>query len=435
VLLLSAVFAEWQYDEAWTYQSVVDISVVDVLLYHKYNIANNHVINSLYFQLLQWLGVKHVFFYRLISLFSYWFYSYYVFRLLGINKDNKLKWYHLLLFLMPYMIFFASGRGYGLAIAAFMASLFYCRQFMNSRLPKNLFLFMLFGSLASVAIFSFVLPFMAMLLIMAWIVGKQLLNKPINLLALAIAFFTILYVYVHGKIINTADTHIVGTDYFFKNGMLSGIVTFICLYDYLPHTVFIAYKYAYLITFALAVVTILYRHDIHHKITIAAWTIAIMIVLHFSLGAKYPLYRSVSYLLPLLYLPICHAYHRHKNKLVALHLCVMLIIGFTNIYMIIKNSTSADTEDVMAYAAKNRLQLVVSDNFNPNIDLYNKLYHNDSIKIIRFETPDTDSLFLQSLKTQPLVFCDTFTIAGTNTSQNFEPVYTFGTKILLRNRE
>lgn len=435
VLLLSAIFAEWQYDEAWTYQSVVDISVADVVLYDKYNIANNHVVNSLYFQLLQWLGVKHVFFYRLISLLSYWLYCYYVFLLLGISKDNKLNWYHFPLLLMPYMIFFASGRGYGLAIAAFMASLYYCRQFMDSRLPKQLFLFVLLGSLASVAIFSFVLPFMAMLLIVSWLVGKQLFSKPINLFALAVVCLVILYVYIHGKTINTADTHIVGTDYFFRNGMLSGIVTFICLYDYLPNTVFIVYKYAFLITLILALATMLYKQEIHYKIAVAAWTITIMIILHYLMGAKYPLYRSVSYILPLLYLPICYAYHRYKSKLVALHLCVMLIIGFTNLYVIIKNSTSADTEDVMEYAAKNRLQLFVSDNLNPNIDLYNKLYHQDSIKIIRFETPDNDSLFLQSIKTQTLVFCDTFTIAGTNTWQNFKPVYTFGTKILLKNRE
>ena len=72
LLLIYAFIHPWEYDEAWTYLSVQHESFFDLLSYSHFNIANNHILNSIWFKLMQVAGCRNVVFYRLVSLVSFW---------------------------------------------------------------------------------------------------------------------------------------------------------------------------------------------------------------------------------------------------------------------------------------------------------------------------------------------------------------------------
>ena len=50
----------WDYDEGWTFVSVKNESIADLLAYKHFNIANNHLLNSLWFKMMQLAGCKNV---------------------------------------------------------------------------------------------------------------------------------------------------------------------------------------------------------------------------------------------------------------------------------------------------------------------------------------------------------------------------------------
>ena len=121
-LLLMAYRAEWQYDEAWTYMGIANSSCKDIVTYTSFNLANNHVFNSLYFHWLQGMGAKAEIIYRIVSLLSYIVYCLFLYRLLEQQNPGGRSRSSVVLLLLPYMGFFALGRGYAPALAGFTAA-------------------------------------------------------------------------------------------------------------------------------------------------------------------------------------------------------------------------------------------------------------------------------------------------------------------------
>src|ERR1044072_6305563 len=70
VLFISYSY-DWQWDEAWTYRDILNNSLWDLLTYSKFKYANNHLINSFYFKLLQYCDIKNVLIFRLLSVLGF----------------------------------------------------------------------------------------------------------------------------------------------------------------------------------------------------------------------------------------------------------------------------------------------------------------------------------------------------------------------------
>lgn len=435
LLLISAVFAEWQYDEAWTYQKIEGLSVYDIVSY-KFNIANNHVLNSLYFYLLQYIGAIHPFFYRLISLAAFWVYWIFLNKLMPAKQDSTQFRFAdvLLLLLMPYMPYFAQGRGYAVAIASFTASLYYYKSYAANKSLRDVYYFMLSGSIASLAIFSFSIPFMAMLGLFVLRQYKSIIAEKRIILAFALAVPVLAYVYTMGKVINTADAHIIGTNWLFKNGMFSGMISYMCLADWLPLFVFKVVKLLYLGTLMLAIGMMVYRRKVQDEVLIFVFSVFVMIGLHYLFNAKYPMYRGVSYLIILLYLAMSAADGIKKAWLLRLHMLIAFGIGIINLGINLRDDIGRNTEDVLSYAEKHGGYLTVSDNFNPNIYLYNKLYHHNDITITHFEAVDDDSLFLKYADSSAMILCSRSLIAGQDIQKKYNEIYSFKGKVFLRKK-
>lgn len=421
LLLLLAIFTEWEYDEAWTYMDIIGLSPYEIASYSKYNIANNHILNSLYFYVLQSAGIKSAVYYRILSLLVFWVYVYYIKKLLANDKRKENLVYEVALYLMPFLIFFSLGRGYSLALAGFAASLYYFKLMLVEKCAKNLWGFVLTGSISSLSLFSFVIPFIAMLIWVCITCYKSILAKKQNLLAFLLVLPVLMYINQVGHIINISDKHIVGGDSFFKNGTLSSIVTFMCLYDYLPHNVFTILKIAYLLSLASALVMFFLQKKLSAEMYVIVLSLLLMVALHYVLGAKYPYYRSVSYI-PLLLVLMLASVQTHK-LLITQHFYVIAAIGCINLFVFIRQVFSANTKDALTYVANHGGRVLVSDNFNPNISLYNKLYFNDSLKVTRVENYDQDSLFFPMIDSADIILCENNKLETAGKATGFEKVY------------
>src|SRR4051812_34200328 len=101
ILVVYAFVHTLEYDEAWTYLSVKNESFADLALYKNFNIANNHLLNSIWFKLMQLAGVKNIFFYRCASLASFFLYALFLYKAATYNAHkwkSRNDWYLALFF-------------------------------------------------------------------------------------------------------------------------------------------------------------------------------------------------------------------------------------------------------------------------------------------------------------------------------------------------
>ena len=408
VLIASAIFfvpvffiayrAEWQYDEAWTYLGILHSSAKDIAEYKQFRLANNHVLNSLYFHLLQGWGIKTELMYRLVSLLSFALHYLYLYKLLKQNGYKAGNMSYLVFFLMPYMWFFSLGRGYAPALAAFTAAWYYYRSFEISKNERALLFFVLAGCVASLSLFSFVFPFVAMLLLLV-VQNLSYLLKPRRILILLPVIPVMAYVFFMGRTVNRFDEYIVGGNSLFSNGALSSIISYLSLSDMVAAKIFLALKIAVCASLLPAAIVLVKRKVLYTEHLVMLMTIILMVLSHVLFGSKYPMFRGLMYMVLLMYLPFVYSNAR-ANIFVSAHLVVLMAIGSYNIGMLVDRSMKHKSYDVLAYMA-GRKQILFVDNVNPNIVLYNHLYFGDSIKLVQYEMeePLVEKSFYRALDT------------------------------------
>src|SRR5712664_1448799 len=121
LLLFYSCIHTWEVDEAWTFVSVEHESIPDLITYAHFNIANHHLLNSIWFRIIQSTGLHAVIFYRLASLISFPFYCFFLYKVVTYKAtfwQNRSDWWLILFFLPPIMVYFSLGRGYGMATAS-----------------------------------------------------------------------------------------------------------------------------------------------------------------------------------------------------------------------------------------------------------------------------------------------------------------------------
>ncbi len=361
-LCIAAYAAEWSYDESWTYQSIQGLGVREIISYSGFKIANNHVLNSLYFYVLSHLHIRNVFFYRIPALLCYWGYVFFINKVLSLYPNTKfspLEKYAL--YITPWLVYFMQGRGYAMAITGFVASFYYYRQFLISAKSKALAGFIIAGGISAISIFSFCMPFIAMLWLLAATRYAAFVNQKKNIAIALLSIPVLLYVYFKGSIINLEDPHIVGGNYFIKNGTLSSIITFMCLYDFIPYTLFMVFKLAFLLSLFSATVYLIRTKKWQTEYAIIGLSLLLMVILHYTTGAKYPMYRSVLYI-PLL-LSLAFIIIPKKSIVLSAYLYVVFVMGFVGLVVFMRTSMAPDTYNALQYVSHHGNNLLVSDNF------------------------------------------------------------------------
>jgi len=143
------------FDESATWIDQMYHSFWDIVTY-KFPNASNHVFNTLYMKYCSAYIGNSEFELRSLSWFSH---LVYIFFSIKIVQNLKRVWFIISAFILlnvnPYLLdYFSLARGYGLAMAMMMGSLYYLVQYINNGRKWYQILTLLFGILAVLANFS-----------------------------------------------------------------------------------------------------------------------------------------------------------------------------------------------------------------------------------------------------------------------------------------
>jgi len=343
-----ACYNDWIYDESTSYNGVLNNTIGDLLTYSKFKLANSHLINSLYFSLLQHEHITDVAYYRLLGLIGFILFFIANSRILKLLKINNL--YIIYLTVAPYFFYFSYGRGYALAIGCFAISFYYLLKYSKDQQVKYEYLIVLFGAISSLSIFSFLYGFLSILIVFGIFKTKHL--KSIHTFLLSIFVLALLlYIYKVGKIVNSSDPAIIGVNNFslFKYGTISSIFSDFSYRDYLAnlffnnaHAIRIITYFKLLITLC-TIIPMLYVRKINFRkidptniktilVLLIFLPFLLMAAAHIFTNALYPLTRAVFYLHYLILLFVLVSTVTYSKKII--FYVPVIIICFTSLIYI-----------------------------------------------------------------------------------------------------
>jgi len=342
-----ARYNDWVYDESTSYYGVLNNTFWELLTYSKFKLANNHLINSFYFSLLQQGHFIDVVYYRMLGLVGFVLFFIANSRILKLLKINN--FYIIFLTVAPYFFFFTYGRGYALAIGCFAMSLFYLLKYSKDQQVKYEYLIVLFGTISTLSIFSFLYGFLSILIVLGIFKIKHL--KSIHTLLLALVVLALLlYIYKVGKIVNENDPAIIGINNFnlFKYGTVSSIFSDFSYRDNLANLFFTDAKHLRIITYFKLLITLcviipmFYVRKINFRKfdpTNIKTILVLLIFLPFLFmaaanifaNALYPLTRAVFYLHYLILLFVLVSTVTYSKKLI-FYIPIIIICSTSFIY-------------------------------------------------------------------------------------------------------
>lgn len=416
----------WSYDESTTYVKMLGVSPARIIAYENYNLANNHVLTTLYYWCVHKMGAQSLFIFRLPSLLMFFVYFWLISKLLKEQKDYQLRHIdQLMLYLWPFSIYFAQARGYAIAMVSFMGCLLLLKFYLRDGKLSQLFLFVILGCISSLSIFSFVFPFIAMTLILGISRFMQIIKSPLRILILALAIPMLLYIFDKGQIISKNDPAIIGRDSLFRGGTLSSLISFLTLNEFAPRNLFLLFKVIFTISLLPVLFLIVKRAKWYLEATIIVVTLLLFVFSHYVLGAQYPIYRAVAYLIILFLL--CFAYSNFKKSVFfTAHFSVVIFIGCVYLGIIFYYHSHKSMNDVMDYVAANPGALVVEE-MNQAPQASNQMMHNGKLDINNNCIVDDYPCFDNALDTVRYVICRPHRIVQSGKSANFEPVYKVAT--------
>lgn len=164
------------YDEAWTTQIFVPLSVKDILSCALCD-ANNHLLNTLLIKLFHFIGPDTVFCARLPNVLAavlYLVYSYRISKFLPALPGFAV---FILLSANPFLLdFFALARGYGLALGFQLASVYHLLSFVKDKKIRSANYALILSSLAvmsNLSVLTYWAACLAMLAFIAFFIHRE----------------------------------------------------------------------------------------------------------------------------------------------------------------------------------------------------------------------------------------------------------------------
>ncbi len=425
-LLILGFSNHWSYDESTTYTKILDVTPAQIFNYEIYNLANNHVLNSLYYWWLEDMGVKSLFIFRLPSFLLFFAYFWAISKVLKQKKDYRLNHIdQLMLYMWPYYIYFAQARGYALAMVCLVAMVYLLKRYMAEGKPLQLLYIVLLGCLGSVSIFSFLFPVVAIFIIAGLSRFSETIKSPVRLLIFAIAIPVFLYIFDKGQIVSKYDVAIIGRDSLFRGGTLSSLISFLTLNEFAPVKVFLTLKWMTVITMIPVFIIFIKRGKIYVELTIVLITLLLLVVAHYAFGAMYPIYRGVAYIIMLVLL--CFAYNNFKKSIFnTIHFMVLIFCGLVYMGYLFYFESQKNMDDMLAYVAEKPGTLVIED-VHPATLATNHMRHNDTLDLVSNCITEDFPCFDNALDTAKYVLCLPGRLAQAGKEQEFEELYPVAT--------
>lgn len=412
----------WAYDEAMTCVNVVGNDPAELFAYSKFRYANHHLLNSLYFYFLYHAGVDAMWLFRLPSLLAFFFYYLFISRLLTQQQGYKLNHIdQLMLFLWPYAIYFAQARGYGIAMVAFLGALYYFKAYLREAQLKDLLYFVLLNCLASISIFSFLFPLAAMMIILGLLRFREIIKSPVRIIVLALCIPVVLYVVDKGQLVSKYDPSIIASESLFKGGTLSSMISFMALMDFAPDKVFLVFKWLITLTLLPVLVLMVRRAKLHIEISIVLVTLLLFIAAHYAMGAMYPLYRGVAYMVALILLSFAYSNFR-KNIFFTIHFLAIIVVGCTYFGYLFWFNAQKCTYDVLTYAQKDNAAILIDD-YHMSAQADDYVHFDGKMDVVTLDS-ENEAAFNSTADTAGYIVCRPERMDSYAGKENFEKVYT-----------
>ena len=295
------------YDECWTYLGYATSDVWSVLT-NANPAANNHVLHSLMMKCFAFLFGDSEFGLRLPALLGSLIYMRYAF---GISKRlAKKAWWvpFVVLIYQPYLIdYFATARGYSLALGFTLGAIFYLDRFARKGHRAYLYWTLALSFLAAYSNFTYVLVQIAVLAALGFVLYmRQGLKNTLPLLAGYNLISALIFYLPISALIEAKELYYGGSEGFVSDtlGTLAGRT----MYS-LAEAPWLSFFFAGLMLLSLLWMIIDLGRGTWKKVGFwAVWVMLLTsfgsILQHYLLGSPFLIDRTAMFLLPLLTFPL-----------------------------------------------------------------------------------------------------------------------------------
>lgn len=356
------------YDEAWTLEAFVPLNFINILNYTPCD-ANNHILNTLLIKVLYLSGFKSLIIARLPNFFAFTIYLLFSFKISKFLPNTIGLILFFLLLINPFLLdFFSLARGYGLGICFQTASIFYLFVFLKDCQLKYTLYSNIAASCASLANFSQLNYWVALIFTLAIII---LCCKKINKIKfivynsiVAIIFLLIIYEPIR-KLVKGGNLYYGGSSNFYSDTLVS-------LTKYTQYSPNVnQYTYLFLNIFLIALLvgtSFLLINNLRKKINffkiensiflIVSLPILSPIIQHYLLGTLYLIDRTALFYYPLLILLLCFTLNLFQGVVKNIVLAIATFIfclNFTltaNLYKTAIWYFDSHTKDILAQINK-----------------------------------------------------------------------------------
>ncbi len=302
------------YDECWTMNDFVNQSVLHIINFTPCD-ANNHIVNTLLIKLLFSLGNHSIYVARLPNVLAFIFYLYFSYLIANRFITGTIGFAtFLLLLLNPFLLdFFGLARGYGIALAFEMGSIYYLIRFIRTKQTRYVLIALIAGAFAVLSNLA-LLNFWVSILWIIFLVSlahngfnfKKILISGIVCTAVLAA---ILYEPIR-KLSEHKNLFYGGNNGFYSDTLVS-LTKYTC---YTPHVSSITYCLLnlFIIIFLVLVgVSCYFQHallsDKNILLLILLSAIFATIVQHYFIGTLYLIDRTALFFYPLIILVLCYS--------------------------------------------------------------------------------------------------------------------------------
>ena len=193
VVVLRAIYVPMFHDEVVTFNHFVKSGIISP--FSEYRAANNHLTNSLFSRFFYLLFGDSPFSLRFANVLAFIPYCYFLFRLGRGLSTNVVRWgfYLSLLFSFQFVAFFGLSRGYGIALASMLSSIYFLTSFIK-QVKVNTLIFvclsLLLGLFAFFSLLLFVFISIGIIGYLLFLNRKKIgVRKWIGLASVLIPFF------------------------------------------------------------------------------------------------------------------------------------------------------------------------------------------------------------------------------------------------------
>ena len=208
-VLIRSILVSVTFDEAWTLHDFVTQSYYNIFTFTPCD-ANNHILNTISIKTLYYIFPNTLFVARIPNLLAFLLFIYFSFQICKtfLSKKIGIACFALLL-LNPFVLdFFSQARGYGLAIAFQMGSIYFLMKYLIEANNKEIIKMMLFSFLSVLSVFSMINFYLAQIciLLLATLINRQKYSLKMILLYGVTSSF-LLGILIMGPILKLFERH------------------------------------------------------------------------------------------------------------------------------------------------------------------------------------------------------------------------------------